>query len=505
MYTSFKRHLHLTHRWLGIALCLPMLLWFISGLVMLYVPRPELSAQEKLRLSAPLAAASVRLGAWPAWQQLARPGQPEAICLDAPRSDARPRYHFLSQGKWRSVHADDGTPLPPLDAAAAAAHMAGLVRADAQSLTPPPTPVQVELIDTDQWTLGRHFDPWRPFYRVEFDTGQAWYLSRDNHEVVLDTTTGERAWNWLGSVIHWVYFTPLRQQAGLWRQLILWLSALAMLMVVAGFWLGWQRLSWRKQFRHARHSPYPRSSQRWHHLWGLACGLLCVSWLLSGWLSLGPLQLTAGSGGPAARKHLQAGSWTASQLQARPDIAGSRQDIRQITWQQLADEPYWRHQDAQGRQWLVSPDAAAASASQPVDQAQLLARLSAVLQDLHPGAHMRLDTLYHADERYYSRRHQACVFPVWRLSFDDAAQHRYYLDPDTGLLLLSAERGDWVRRWLYLGLHRLDFPPLHTQPLARDVLVILLSLAGIIISATGCLLGWRRLRRRPVQTPPRAP
>lgn len=32
-----KRHLYLWHRWLGIALCLFMALWFVSGIVMLYV------------------------------------------------------------------------------------------------------------------------------------------------------------------------------------------------------------------------------------------------------------------------------------------------------------------------------------------------------------------------------------------------------------------------------------------------------------------------------------
>jgi len=32
-----KRYLYLWHRWLGIVLCLFMAMWFISGVVMMYV------------------------------------------------------------------------------------------------------------------------------------------------------------------------------------------------------------------------------------------------------------------------------------------------------------------------------------------------------------------------------------------------------------------------------------------------------------------------------------
>jgi hypothetical protein len=52
-----------------------------------------------------------------------------------------------------------------------------------------------------------------------------------------------------------------------------------------------------------------------------------------------------------------------------------------------------------------------------------------------------------------------------------------------------------VNRWLYHGLHSLDFPFLyHRRPL-WDVVVILLSLGGIASVATSLTPAWRRLRR----------
>ncbi len=37
---SWKRQLHLLHRWLGIGIGVLVLLWFGSGIVMMYVPYP---------------------------------------------------------------------------------------------------------------------------------------------------------------------------------------------------------------------------------------------------------------------------------------------------------------------------------------------------------------------------------------------------------------------------------------------------------------------------------
>ena len=45
---KFARWLHLGHRWLGMTLGLMLLLWFVSGVVMLFVARPQLTDAERL-------------------------------------------------------------------------------------------------------------------------------------------------------------------------------------------------------------------------------------------------------------------------------------------------------------------------------------------------------------------------------------------------------------------------------------------------------------------------
>ena len=48
MNIPIKRWLLLTHRWLGIGLCLFFLTWFVSGMVMMYVGYPKLTHAERL-------------------------------------------------------------------------------------------------------------------------------------------------------------------------------------------------------------------------------------------------------------------------------------------------------------------------------------------------------------------------------------------------------------------------------------------------------------------------
>ena len=51
-----KRWLYLVHRWLGIALAVVMALWFLSGVVMMYVGYPKLTTAERLAGLPPLPA-----------------------------------------------------------------------------------------------------------------------------------------------------------------------------------------------------------------------------------------------------------------------------------------------------------------------------------------------------------------------------------------------------------------------------------------------------------------
>ena len=56
-----KRWLYLVHRWLGVLLCSVFALWFISGIVMMYVGYPKLTPAERLEHLPPMRGVPIAL------------------------------------------------------------------------------------------------------------------------------------------------------------------------------------------------------------------------------------------------------------------------------------------------------------------------------------------------------------------------------------------------------------------------------------------------------------
>lgn len=473
---KLARWLHLGHRWLGMGLGVIVLLWFVSGIVMLFVARPQLTDHERLAALPGITASSLRVSPLTAWQTLGLSGWPSAVRLNA--ADGRPAYRFLANKRWLTVYADDAS--QPGTLSAEQAGRKALAHAGKGHIN------VISPIDRDQWTVYRSFDAWRPFFRVELADGRDFYVSQHSHEIVLDTAWDERAWNWTGSVIHWLYFTPLRQYNDFWRNLVLTTSFAALLLALSGLWLGWQRLRWRQPYAGQRITPYRSGWKRWHHLLGLSGGVFVFTWLLSGWLSLAPFGLASSvSATPAERQLLAGGELDAEALDWIPAIApGSRE----IEWLRFAGQALTRQRDAQAQSQLTGRSG---QTSPPLTQQEI----TLAGQKLRPNATATVHWLNQADSRYYSLRHTPRSFPVARLSFNDADQSVFYIAPDTGRISLLANRHDSAHRWLFHALHRLDIAPLVAQPWARDVSVVVLCVLGGALSLSGCLLGWRRMRR----------
>jgi hypothetical protein len=102
------------------------------------------------------------------------------------------------------------------------------------------------------------------------------------------------------------------------------------------------------------------------------------------------------------------------------------------------------------------------------------------------------------DSYYYSRGQQRPL-PVLRVKFNDPARTWFYIDPEMSQVLAQVHRLNRVERWLYNGLHSLDFAFWYSSPL-WDVGMIALCLGGLASSGIGLLLGVRRLRRSAART-----
>jgi hypothetical protein len=122
--------------------------------------------------------------------------------------------------------------------------------------------------------------------------------------------------------------------------------------------------------------------------------------------------------------------------------------------------------------------------------ASIVERLKAAAPDV-PVVEQAVLTEY--DDYYYSRRNQTPL-PVVRVKFGDEAETWAYVDPSMSQVVAAIPRLARVERWLYNGLHSLDFRFWYWSP-AWDVGVILLCLGGLASSAIGTVMGFGRLWR----------
>ncbi len=263
----------MVHRRLGLVLGPAVLLWFLSGLVLLWVPYPSLTETEWFAAARaiPLNECCGSLARVVAHVERTAGIESVRVRMVGERLVAVAQ---LLDGSLTAVMADDGESIFPLtreEIPDVTRSFAGGGAIEA-----------IELIDYDVWTVHQRFDPYRPLWKVQLsgEDRAVLYVASLTGDVVQDTTAEERRWNLVGAVLHWWYLPWLRHQWAWWDQLVWWLSGIGTVMVVAGgLILGreWAKHGWSGFF-----------TVRWrvHRVLGLIAGISACCWMASGWLSM---------------------------------------------------------------------------------------------------------------------------------------------------------------------------------------------------------------------------
>lgn len=487
--SGIKRTLFLSHRWLGILLCLFMALWFFSGVVMMYVGYPKLTQAEHLQRLPGLAGDGCCIGA-PAALAALPPGNP-AKELRLTTTGSGPIYiATLGKNRFAAVDARSGAILPAVDEA--------LAMKSAALFAPGLALRYLGQIGEDAWTHSRALDGHRPLHVVEAGDGRPMllYVSGTTGEVVRDASLTERRWNWVGAWLHWLY--PLRGGSldAWWTEIVIYLSLASTVLAVLGLWVG--VLRWRRRrYANGSHSPYRTTLARWHHWSGLLFGILVVTWILSGLMSMNPWKIFDSGAVRPAKPSLRLAS--ASPAGDNPLACLQRQgfEAAELSWTRIGDAGFVLARNARGDSRLLPETQCAPIIA--LDWPALEKAGTALL----PEARVRSATVQQVhDWHYYSREahtmggNQDRPLPVLKLQFDDAAETWLYLDPRSGAVVQRSDRLSRVKRVLFALLHSWDWLPLLANRPLWDVLMVLGSLGGFIVSVSGVVLGWRRLRRR---------
>lgn len=480
-----KRSLIFIHRWLGVALCLFFLLWFPSGIGMMYWDFPSVTAEDRLERSPALDRSSIRLSPAEALAVLREQRPPDQIRLNT--FDGRPVYRIRQGREERVVYADTGA--THIDASNE------MMARVASAWTGQPAPAAtVEPIDVDQWTVQGSFRSLKPLWKYSWPDGEQVYVSQTSGEVVQYTTTASRVGAYLGPIPHWLYFTPLRTHQLAWTRVVIWSSGIgtgaAILGIVIGVWM----YSPAKRYRSARRAtsiPY-RGQKRWHMALGLIFGLGAATWAFSGMLSMDPFPLArarrseGGGLAQAMRGRLPVTALAANPGDALAHLAGEK--VKELELASFGGDPVYIGFMGRGRTRIVTLDGRVESEFERGQIAGVIGTAAG------PGGLVELREVTNYDWYYLDRRRNRPL-PVILARMNDAEQTRYYIDPRTARIVGTYSSRNWTSRWLYHGLHSLDVPWLYNHRPAWDIVVVTFMIGGSALCVTSLVLAWRVVGR----------
>lgn len=507
------------HRYLGVAFCLIFLIWFASGIVMVFKRLPEFAQEERLTRLPPLAAAAVRLTPAQALEAAMLQSPPQRVLLTSYRG--RPVYRLSLDFGSITVFADDGSWLEgvtPDDAVAIAGLMFPEHRADVRHLDSKTEP--------DQWTIGNRFSATGALHRVALGdaAGTEVYVAEATGEVVMKTDRDSRFWGYLGPVLHWFYFTPLRwNRAPLWNDLIVYGSVVGCVLCVLGLVIGFYRFSITRRYKRGTSATPYVGWLRWHHYAGLLFGVITLTWTFSGLLTMTPWNLFPQAGPSRAQVQAIRGAGVdVSRFELAPAAALAelqrRLPPKELELVQFMGTPFYAayeragvsgrpHQDAaryapedlRPARVFVSADGASPGIRDGFTREELLDAARAAMAGYEPTEVAWLT----GHDAYYYDRTGGRRLPALRVKFSDPEETWLYLDAAEGSIALAEVRGSRMERWLYQGLHSLDFPWLYGSPWAWYVAIVGLSVGGVALSLTSLIIAWRFLRGkvRPVAEP----
>ncbi len=517
----FRRSLILAHRYLGIAIGLLVVMWFASGIVMMYAGEmPRLTPQRRLERLSNLDLARVRLSPTEAADR-ARSGDPSSSTPNTgtARTANGPRrvqlLTVLERPAYRvdnaTVFADTGERLEVVTPAVAQTIASRFMGIDVSRVH------FVRTLDrVDQWTIGQGRAMPLHKFRVDDDLGTEVYVQPATAEVSVLTTRRGRALAWIGTIPHWLYFTALRENQPLWYQIVVWTSAAACVLAVFGLVLGVTQFRKTRPFRLSHAIPY-RGFMRWHYITGVVFGLFTLTWAFSGLLSMEPFAWTNATGLEIGRNVLTGGPLDLAAFPVQSPETWTRvlqgRAIKELEFSRIQGDPYYVVRqapndpvDAKRRERLHQPylvtgrteaDRVLVDAKTfelrrtPFTDASLVTRLRQAVPEA-PIVETALLADY--DSYYYSRGRQTPL-PVLRVKFADPAETWVYIDPEMSQVLATVHRLNRVERWLYNGFHSLDFRFWYDRRPLWDIGMIVLLLGGLTTSALGLLMGVKRLVR----------
>nr|WP_262911087.1 PepSY domain-containing protein [Tenacibaculum ovolyticum] len=468
------------HHYLGTLFFMLFLVWFLSGFVMMYKSFPFLGKEEKIHRKKETSLTTEKILPPVAVFEKDTIKTIHKLRINSILNNIV--YHVeTASGKLISRYAKDGK-------------LINLTKNKALGIAKNATNLkyiaEVTIInEVDQWIPRPKFIKHLPVYKVKFTNREnTWvHVSSLTGEILNITTSHDRFWAWVGAIPHWLYFKDIRIHSYFWQQLILWLAALGLLMTLTGIVTGLIR------YKKKPKANFKRFKNKWynlHYYFGLGFGLFICTWVFSGFMSMTPFNWVPSSSLNQQDKSIWQGqNFTLKSITDKDwtnfkELA-SKSKFKEIHFSLFNDNIFIEkfNQNTIENHCITNSDYNASNE-------QYIAKINSFNTKEKVT---ELVVLNDYDTYYYDRKNIKTL-PVIKIITNKS--NYYYINPKTNTVLLKSAPKNRTERWLYHGLHSLDFSFLSKNRPLWDIVMIFLLTGGTITCITATGLGIKFIKRK---------
>lgn len=475
---KFRTFMFSFHRITGTIISLLFLMWFISGLVLIYHPFPNVSKTTRYEKMDVLPASLPEIGA-----VLARiPKTDEIRGIRVNQSQEQTVFYISTKDSTYTIFSDSLQEMLPITS--------NSINQTVRKWIDAPILKIDTLYTNEQWIMYSRYNEAMPIYKYYFDDAEKHelYISALTGEVQQLTSRSERIWAWLGAIPHKLYFPFLRQHTNTWINILTIGGIICLVASITGIYVGISAFYKRFKNRKKIESPYKRPWYRWHHITGIIFGIFLSTWAFSGAMSLQKIPQWA------VKTHhdykITSSKIRGKKLSTDKYILDYRTlqsiypNIKEIAWSHFQNRPIYNI--IEGSRTL-SIDAS----SKEIKELNLTEQeILQSIRKIHGDSIPVTVSLINKYDEYYLSREEALPLPVYRVQVKDKDNSSYYINPRNGdYKYLNQNRK--VKKWIFSGLHYLNIRFLVERPALWTATIWILCIGGIGVCTTGV---WLKIR-----------
>lgn len=469
------------HRILGIYLSILFLMWFVSGIVMMYHTYPRIEKKQALAFAEDIDTSMLPIRELVKELPKQKPVKGISLCKRAGENVIR----VSTEEDEFLLNARTGLHVRRFSC--------GQLQQVASRWSPEGAMLKDTLAGIDVWLIGVY--PFKDFpvyhYRIPDGEKGELYLSSRTGDALQYTTWKSRLWAWIGAIPHWIYIKQFRAHGRQpWTNIVLWVSGIGILMTLSGLYAG-IRSFWVALKKHKKGTPYRKRPFRWHHMTGICFGLFALTWIFSGFMSLAqvPQWISKVHEPRNVREEINGSSLALETFRLDCRNILKQNGVRNLTWMTLGGYPCYKV-ETEKETYLVDATVASEAKRLVVDEMfcrEMMRRIR--------GKEVPVDvTLLTEYDNYYISLKNALPLPVYKIDVQDADKSCYYLNPADGSCRYFNENARY-RAWMYKGLHCFCTTFFAHNPLVRHILMWIFLLGGCALSMTGVILSIRHVSR----------